>query len=606
MFARLNVSARLMGGFAAVAVVALVIALIGYREIDSVTNVLTVETLSKAEARFVLEHFAADALNFNDTATEYVLNAQIADEKAKLAKEYDERKQEMIEESRKLAESMPDEYEKVAVGSINGLLQAMLDKADAMKAAVDGERVLFGPESQKTMSDYDEARNLFVGKVAELQRGLARDVRLSRTEALGDVRAAKGFQVALAGLGFVVAVVLGLAVSRSVTTPIQRLVEAAERVAGGDLSAKAEISNDDELGVLSGSINKMTGELNRLIDQEKQAKVYLQSVIDDYLVFVGKVAGGDLTAELLVNGDTSSLGKLGRNLNSMVDSLRGMTGDIKSATADIATSASEIFAATSQHNSSASQQAASIQETHTTVDEVRQTTEQTAERARSVSDIARESVNISQAGRDAAEQTVVGMGEIKEQVQTIAENILTLAEQTQQIGDIIDTVNDIAEQSNLLALNASIEAARAGEQGKGFAVVAAEVRNLAEQSQQATAQVESILTDIQKATNAVVMVTEEGTKGVDRGVGLAKQAGQTIDQLSDSIEKALTAAEQIRVSAEQQIAGMDQIVTAVDSISQATQQNLSGSRQTEKAAQKLAELGGKLKDMTSAYDTEKI
>ena len=94
----------------------------------------------------------------------------------------------------------------------------------------------------------------------------------------------------------------------------------------------------------------------------------------------------------------------------------------------------------------------------------------------------------------------------------IAETILALSEQTQQIGDIIATVNDIADQSNLLALNAAIEAARAGEAGKGFAVVAGEVRSLAEQSRQATAQVKEILGDIQKATNTAVMVTEEGTK----------------------------------------------------------------------------------------------
>ena len=86
------------------------------------------------------------------------------------------------------------------------------------------------------------------------------------------------------------------------------------------------------------------------------------------------------------------------------------------------------------------------------------------------------------------------------------------------LGKSCSTVNDLAEQSNLLAVNASIEAAKAGEQGKGFAVVAQEVRNLAEQSKQATIQVRSILNDIQKATNAAVMVTEQGSKAVEAGV----------------------------------------------------------------------------------------
>jgi methyl-accepting chemotaxis protein len=82
------------------------------------------------------------------------------------------------------------------------------------------------------------------------------------------------------------------------------------------------------------------------------------------------------------------------------------------------------------------------------------------------------------------------------QVQEIARNILALSQQTQLVGDITSTVNDLADQSNMLALNAAIEAAKAGEQGKGFAVVAAEVRNLAEQSKQATAQAQTILSEI--------------------------------------------------------------------------------------------------------------
>ena len=88
----------------------------------------------------------------------------------------------------------------------------------------------------------------------------------------------------------------------------------------------------------------------------------------------------------------------------------------------------------------------------------------------------------------------------------IAANILSLSEQTQQIGTITATVNDIASQSNFLALNASIEAARAGEHGKGFAVVAIEVRNLAQQSKQATTHVKAILNEIQQAINAEVIV----------------------------------------------------------------------------------------------------
>jgi methyl-accepting chemotaxis protein len=95
-------------------------------------------------------------------------------------------------------------------------------------------------------------------------------------------------------------------------------------------------------------------------------------------------------------------------------------------------------------------------------------------------------VEVSHAGQQAVRETIASISRLKGRVEGIAENILALSEQTQQIGEIIATINDIAAQSNILALNASVEAARAGEYGKGFAVVAVEVRNLAEQSKQAT------------------------------------------------------------------------------------------------------------------------
>jgi methyl-accepting chemotaxis protein len=199
------------------------------------------------------------------------------------------------------------------------------------------------------------------------------------------------------------------------------------------------------------------------------------------------------------------------------------------------------------------------------------------------------------------QETIASMNEIKMRVEGIAENILALSEQTQQIGDIISTVSEIATQSNILALNASVEAARAGEYGKGFAVVAVEVRTLAEQSRQATAQVKAILSDIQKATNATVMATEEGTKGVDEGVQLATQTGGVIEQLAGVIEGAAQASMQVVAGGRQQASGVEQVALAMQNINQATVQGLDNTRQTEKAAQDLNDLARSLKEIVEQY-----
>ena len=153
-----------------------------------------------------------------------------------------------------------------------------------------------------------------------------------------------------------------------------------------------------------------------------------------------------------------------------------------------------------------------MSETTATVEEVKQTAQLSNQKAKFVSESAHRATQISESGKRSVAESIEAMKQIREQMESIAESIVRLSEQGQAIGEIMLTVNDLAEQSNLLAVNASIEAAKAGEQGKGFAVVTQEVRNLAEQSKQATVQVRSILNDIQKATNAAVMVTEQAAR----------------------------------------------------------------------------------------------
>jgi methyl-accepting chemotaxis protein len=194
-----------------------------------------------------------------------------------------------------------------------------------------------------------------------------------------------------------------------------------------------------------------------------------------------------------------------------------------------------------------------------------------------------------------------GMFNLKEQVRNIAETILALSEQTQQIGEIIASVNDISDQSHLLALNAAMEAARAGEAGRGFAVVAGEVRNLAEQSRQATAQISGILSEIQKSANTAVMVTEQGTKSAETGMSLAQTTGESIRVIREHTQQMATAAQQIAASSRQQLTGMDQITRAMENINQAAVQTQGGMQQAESATLKLNELAKQLAAILQQY-----
>jgi methyl-accepting chemotaxis protein len=318
---------------------------------------------------------------------------------------------------------------------------------------------------------------------------------------------------------------------------------------------------------------------------------------------IERVAEGNLQDRLDTSGmddidaESQMLKRLGSAINRMLDRLHAVTVEISGALRQIDNDTAEILSATGRQITMASEQDKVVTETTATVNEVRATVTETAERVQSVAETAQVSVNISRAGTEAVQETVSGMELIRRRVEDIADNILVLSEHTQQIGEIIATVNNLADQSRMLALNASVEAARAGEEGKGFAVVALEVRNLADQNRDATVQVREILGEIQRATNSAVMVTEEGSKGVDHGQVLVNRAGDAIRDLAHAIEEAALAAMQIAASTRQQTIGMDQLTQAMRTIKHATAETVTSTMQVEASVQRLRKVADRVNEV---------
>ncbi len=211
-----------------------------------------------------------------------------------------------------------------------------------------------------------------------------------------------------------------------------------------------------------------------------------------------------------------------------------------------------------------------VTQTVATSEEMLATLSETSRQAQAVSKTAQVSIDVSKTGQDAVTNTIAGMKTIQQHVESIAQSILTLSKHTQQIGVIIKAMEDIVNQSKILALNASIQAARINEKGRGFAVVAREMRRLAEQSRDSTIKISNILNEIQNAANTAVMVTEKGNKGTQQGMELASRAGESINNLSTTIEEAAHAALLITASTDQQTKAMDQLVRAVKSIKEAS------------------------------------
>jgi methyl-accepting chemotaxis protein len=468
---------------------------------------------------------------------------------------------------------------------LDALAPVLKAKLDGMQRAIDQRRSA-GLEAARAVvmtgtgkEAMDNIRGLLKEMAATEQDLLQqREDRLQRDSA-------RTLAVILYGipLAFVVLAIVAWAITRNIADPLREIVRGATQIAEGDLSVRLTVSDRaDEVGVLQRAFALMTRGLQ------------------DMAAVATRIADGDISGKVIPHSERDVLGNA---FALMIDRLRGITQDLNGGINVLVSAAAEILAATEQMASGSAETVTAVSQTSSTVEEVKQTTQMASQKARVVADTAQRTAQISQAGTQTTQESIDAMQRIQEQMNSIAGSIVQLSEQGQAIGEIIATVNSLAEQSNLLAVNASIEAAKAGEQGKGFVVVAQEVKSLAVQSKQATAQVRTILGDIQRATSAAVRNTEQGSREVEVGGKLSESLGDAVRSLADNIETAAQAATQIAASAQQQMVGMDQVALAMQNIQEATSQSLASTRQTESAAQNLHQLGLKLQKIVEQYRT---
>ena len=464
--------------------------------------------------------------------------------------------------------NLRDTYQQTRDEQITLIFQGKIDDAKKLALTVQDER-------------FEKLRRMALDIAAK-----ANDQEQQRIRETDDIasRAVTIFLI-VAVVAVIISVILVMLLSRLIARPLQDIAQVAAKISSGNLAvAVAMEERGDEVGVLGQAFTRM-------IEYLKEMAGMADSLASrDFSVTVKPRSEQDL---------------LGKAFAAMVTNIRELAKEVRGGVEVLASAAGEIVAATAEISSSAAESATAVNETTATVTEANQAAQLSAQKAGYVSETAQKTEQIAQSGKKSMADLIDGMNQIRSQIESIADSVLRLSEHSQVIGEINDAVNDLAEQSNLLAVNAAIEAARAGEQGKGFAVVAQEIRNLAEQSKQATGRIKGILSDIQKAMNAAVLATEQGTKSVEAGVKQSAVAGESIRTLADSIAESAQAAFQILASTQQQLVGMDQIVSAMENIKQASSQNLTAAQQTESAAHDLHGVGAKLKELAESYKVKK-
>lgn len=412
---------------------------------------------------------------------------------------------------------------------------------------------------------------------------------------------------ALLILAIVLTIIIPLITQSTLGGPIDNVIEIAERIAAGERDIDIQVHTLDRLGKMLLSLKSMQHAIKeneeKMRKNEEESRRLLEQLVNSSNKFShhsSKVAAGDLRERLVLDTE-DVLQDLGNDLNLMTDALASSTQKISQVSNEIVTMVDKVITSASEQTESINSQASAINEISASLEEIDKSSKQTMNKAQALREIAKNTYEQGKLGAESVVQSIHGIKASEEKMKLIAQTILDLSTHTQQIGEITAVVNTLAQQSKMLALNASIEASKAGEAGKGFAAVATEVRNLAEQSEQSTVQVQKILEDIRRTTEKAVTVTEEGAKTLGSGTQLIEKAGDVIHTLSKMINEASISSQHIEVAIRQEAVGIEQIVESMNEINRTTSTFSGGIKEMMDFIHKLDEIAKHLKDDISIY-----
>jgi methyl-accepting chemotaxis protein len=305
------------------------------------------------------------------------------------------------------------------------------------------------------------------------------------------------------------------------------------------------------------------------------------------------VVQGDLTQEIRPRAD-DEIGDLANTFRLMVGKLREIPKAIWESTKLLEESVNKLQQSANAQGKTARLQATALRETQRTTVEIGRASRLAAQRTDAVLKHAERGEDLGKTGEAAVHQSLQALTDIRGQVQEIALRITGLSSRTVQVGNIAGTVKDLADQSNMLALNAAIEAVRSGEHGKGFGVVAREIRNLADQSIQATKRVRELLDDTNNATRQAITITEAGAARIDAGLTQVRVSGEHLVDLSSIVRENSAALREISVAVSHQNEGIVRIAEAIDEQSKMMDETIERLRITESLVETLKEVAESL------------
>jgi methyl-accepting chemotaxis protein len=538
MFNNLNVGTKLLAAFVLVAVISGVVGVIGItrnRQIaDADRKMYEKLAVPLGDLAVIAESFQRVRINLRDAVgatdenerrkalqTIQRLSATIGTHVESFEKSISD------EEQRKLFEQFKD-ARKVYVGHISTIIRLDNEKRDAEALA------LMHGEAKQAALRYQELSDKLIENMEHQGKLLSEQNERTASNAFM-------LMVCFVAANTIIAVLLGLYISRMITTPLNDAVRVATAIGAGDLNVDVRVNSGDETGRLLQAMKVMVDNLRNIINQ--------------------------------VSGTSSQVAAASTQLHATAERIATGAEEVAAQAGTVATAGEEMSA---------------------TSGDIAQNCQMAAEGAQRASASA-------QNGAEVVEKTVVVMGQIAAKVQESARTVESLGARSDQIGAIIGTIEDIADQTNLLALNAAIEAARAGEQGRGFAVVADEVRALAERTTRATREIGEMIKAIQGETRDAVSAMEQGVSQVEAGTTEAARSGEALRDILEQVNNVAMQVNQIATAAEEQTATTGEIASNMQQITEVVQQTSCGAQESATAAAQLNNNASELQRLVQQF-----
>lgn len=308
----------------------------------------------------------------------------------------------------------------------------------------------------------------------------------------------------------------------------------------------------------------------------------------------------DLSRQIPVSSKDET-GIIAEAINGLFASFSNALQQIDKASVQLATATEETSSTAGQNASQVKNQQQQIEQVAAATEEMSATSEEISRNTQQVADASSRAMDKSRTGEQVLHASVARIRSLAKSVQEVNQVIVELENRSITISDVVDVIRQVADQTNLLALNAAIEAARAGEHGRGFAVVADEVRTLARQTHESTAQIEGIINGFKEITDSASRSITASHKLADETCEQASQMEQTFAEIITDVNSISDMATQIATASEEQVAVTRELAGNMEAVSEAAILTLTGSQEITEVTQEQARLARQLQDLANEF-----